>query len=71
MDDGSPLDVGSVTGRHAGIVTLRQDNAGSAMARNTGIRASRGRHLVFLDADDHLLPLALEAGLRAFDEHRE
>ena len=71
VDDGSPLDVGAVTARHQSIVTLRQANAGSAMARNTGIAASRGRYLVFLDADDHLLPPALEAGLRCFAEHPE
>jgi glycosyltransferase involved in cell wall biosynthesis len=71
VDDGSPLDVGAVTARHAAVVTLRQANAGSAAARNTGIRASRGRYFVFLDADDHLLPPALEAGLRAFAEHPE
>jgi len=33
--------------------------------------ASRGRHLVFLDADDHLLPRALEAGVAALDAHPE
>ncbi|HKI02672.1 MAG TPA: glycosyltransferase family A protein [Thermoanaerobaculia bacterium] len=74
VDDGSPLDVGSITAGHAATMTLRtlrQANAGSAMARNTGIEASRGRYLVFLDADDHLLPPALEAGLRRFDEHPE
>ena len=71
VDDGSPLDVGAITARHAGTVTLRQANGGSAVARNTGIRASRGRYFVFLDADDHLLPHALEAGLRAFAEHPE
>jgi glycosyltransferase involved in cell wall biosynthesis len=71
VDDGSPLDVGAVTARHAATVTLRQANAGSAVARNTGIEASRGQYLVFLDADDHLLPPALEAGLRCFAEHPE
>ncbi|HYH45131.1 MAG TPA: glycosyltransferase family A protein, partial [Thermoanaerobaculia bacterium] len=71
VDDGSPLDVRAVTDRHAATTTLRQVNAGSAMARNTGIQASRGRYLVFLDADDHLLPPALEAGLRCFAEHPE
>jgi glycosyltransferase involved in cell wall biosynthesis len=71
VDDGSPLDVGAIAVRHTETVTLRQSNAGSAMARNTGIRASRGRYLVFLDADDHLLPPALEAGLRCFAEHPE
>jgi len=71
VDDGSPLDVGAITARHPATLTLRQANAGSAMARNTGIEASRGRYLVFLDADDHLLPPALEAGLRCFAEHPE
>ncbi|HEX7181630.1 MAG TPA: glycosyltransferase family A protein [Thermoanaerobaculia bacterium] len=71
VDDGSPLDVGAATARHAATVTLRQANAGSAVARNTGIKASRGQYLVFLDADDHLLPPALEAGLRCFAEHPE
>jgi GT2 family glycosyltransferase len=71
VDDGSPLNVAQVTAGHAAVRTLRQANAGSAVARNTGIAASRGRHLVFLDADDHLLPSALEAGLRALAEHPE
>jgi GT2 family glycosyltransferase len=71
VDDGSPLDVGAVTAGHAGALTLRQANAGPAAARNAGIGASRGRYLVFLDADDYLLPPALGAGLRAFAEHPE
>ena len=71
VDDGSPLDVAAIAGRHAATVTLRQPNGGSAVARNTGIRASRGRYFVFLDADDHLLPPALDAGLRALGEHPE
>jgi glycosyltransferase involved in cell wall biosynthesis len=41
------------------------------MARNTGVRASRGRNFVFLDADDHLLPQALETGLRELAAHPE
>jgi cellulose synthase/poly-beta-1,6-N-acetylglucosamine synthase-like glycosyltransferase len=71
VDDGSPLDVASITGRRPATLTLRQPNAGPAVARNTGIAASRGRYLVFLDADDHLLPGALEAGLRAFAQRPE
>ncbi|MBW3628110.1 MAG: glycosyltransferase family 2 protein [Gemmatimonadetes bacterium] len=71
VDDGSPLDVAAMAAPHARAVTLRQANAGSAVARNTGIASSRGRFLVFLDADDHLLPRALEAGLNALREHPE
>ncbi|HKO50312.1 MAG TPA: glycosyltransferase family A protein [Polyangiaceae bacterium] len=71
VDDGSPLELASVVARHPRACTLRRKNAGSALARNTGIEASRGSYLVFLDADDHLLPAALERGLRAFGEHPE
>ncbi len=69
--DGSPRQVHSVATGHARTVVLRQANAGSAMARNTGIRASRGSYFVFLDADDHLLPTCLEAGLAALAAHPE
>ena len=66
VDDGSPIDVAAVVVRHPRARLLRQPNTGPAVARNLGIRESRGGHLVFLDADDHLLPGALAAGLRAF-----
>jgi glycosyltransferase involved in cell wall biosynthesis len=63
VDDGSPFDVaGRLAGRPR-VRALREENAGPAAARNTGIAHSRGRFLVFLDADDHLLPQALEVGL--------
>ena len=71
VDDGSPLPVADLTAAHRGTVLLRQKNAGSATARNTGIRASRGSYFVYLDADDHLLPHALEAGLRELKAHPE
>ena len=71
VDDGSPLDVAAVVRRHRHAVSVRQPNAGPAAARNTGIEASRGEYLVFLDADDHLLPPALEVGLAALDAHPE
>jgi glycosyltransferase involved in cell wall biosynthesis len=71
VDDGSPHDVAAVAARHARTAVLRRPNGGSALARNTGIAAARGSHFVFLDADDHLLPGALEAGLAALDAHPE
>jgi glycosyltransferase involved in cell wall biosynthesis len=71
VDDGSPLMVDSIVAGRPSTVVLRQPNGGSARARNTGIAASHGRYLIFLDADDHLLPPAVEAGLDAFTQHPE
>jgi glycosyltransferase involved in cell wall biosynthesis len=70
VDDGSPLPVERIAARPRTTV-LRQPNGGSARARNTGIAASGGQYLIFLDADDHLLPSAIEAGIAAFRDHPE
>ena len=69
VDDGSPVDVAPVAAAHPRTLTVRQANAGSAIARNTGIARSRGRYFVFLDGDDHLLPRALEVGIAALAAH--
>jgi glycosyltransferase involved in cell wall biosynthesis len=68
VDDGSPLVVQDLPQETR---IMRQENAGPAAARNAGIGESRGEYLVFLDADDHLLAPALEAGLAAFAAHPE
>jgi glycosyltransferase involved in cell wall biosynthesis len=46
---------------------LRQENKGPAAVRNLGVRESSGRFLMFLDADDRLLPGALD-GFRKYLE---
>jgi glycosyltransferase involved in cell wall biosynthesis len=73
VDDGSTDNTSEVASRYGeeGVRLIRQENRGLAGARNTGIRHSRGEFLVFLDADDRLLPDALEAGLRCFEAHPE
>jgi glycosyltransferase involved in cell wall biosynthesis len=42
--------------RRAGYYILDQANAGLAAARNNGIRAARGKHILPLDADNRLVP---------------
>jgi len=64
VDDGSNDDTAAVVAPFPGVRYVRQENQGLAAARNTGLRESRGAYLVFLDADDRLLPQALEAGMR-------
>jgi len=69
VDDGSVDDTGGVARRSEGVCYLRQDNQGTAVARNRGFRASRGQYVVFLDSDDRLLPGALAAGVAALDRN--
>lgn len=71
VDDGSIDDPASEVSRHPGVRLIRQDNQGLAAARNTGWRAARGGYVVFLDADDRLLPEALSSNLKRFDEKPE
>ncbi len=70
VDDGSNDNTVEVADRFPGVRYVRQDNAGLAAARNTGIRLARSDRLVFLDADDRLLPSALEVGLAALEACR-
>lgn len=51
-----------------GVSVLASDGTrrGPAHTRNRGIRAARGQWLLFLDADDYLLPRAVEQLLRGY-----
>ena len=71
VDDGSGDDPAGVADRFEGVKYLRQDNRGTATARNHGLRESRGRYLLFLDADDRLLPDALAIGVEALERDPE
>jgi hypothetical protein len=70
VDDGSPDNVVEVAAR-CGVRVVSQPRQGLAAARNTGIRRTNGGYLVFLDADDRLMPRAVETGLASLDAHPE
>jgi hypothetical protein len=71
IDDGSTDNTREIMGRFPATRYFRQRNAGQAVGRNTGIRRSNGDYLVFLDADDRLLPDALQVGLNDLTTHPE
>ena len=70
VDDGSTDDTAAVAERLAAadprIVALRlASNEGVSRARNRALAVARGEWLIFLEADDRLLPLAVERLLDA------
>src|SRR5215831_18229599 len=58
INDGSPDDTASVASRYC-VRYVEQKHAGLAAARNAGLQRALGEFVVFLDADDRLLPDAL------------
>lgn len=62
VDDGSTDHSAEITKDVADprIRLVSQGNGGPSKARNTGIREAKGEWILFLDADDELLPGALE-----------
>src|SRR5215203_4709811 len=71
VDDGSPDDTSEVAGRYPRVRLVRQENKGLSGARNAGLARSEGEYIVFLDADDRLLPEALETHLEHLEAHPE
>jgi glycosyltransferase involved in cell wall biosynthesis len=71
VDDGSTDDTADVVSRYRGVRLIRQDNRGLPAARNVGWRASHGQYVIFLDADDRLLPYAAAVALAALSGRAE
>lgn len=64
VDDASSDAPEAVVARFPGVTLLRQErNLGLAGARNAGLQVAKGEFVVFLDADDWLLPGAIAAGI--------
>ncbi len=73
VDDGSTDDTAKVVREcHNEAIPLTyayQQNGGLSAARNLGIRLAKAQFLLFLDADDALLPHALTAFRSVLDSH--
>jgi len=66
VDDASPDDSGRILDEYAAAdprvrVVRRTENGGPGEARNAGLAECRGEYVLFLDADDTMLPGSLEA----------
>lgn len=58
VNDGSKDETASILAdfqmKHSNLIVLTQENKGFSGARNTGIKSSRGKYLLFVDADDYI-----------------
>jgi glycosyltransferase involved in cell wall biosynthesis len=71
VDDGSTDNTSEVARRYPDVRYIYQRNRGLAAARNEGLRFTNGSLLLFLDADDRLLPHALETGADSLRDRPE
>jgi glycosyltransferase involved in cell wall biosynthesis len=63
--DGTRMSLSAI--RDVRLRVLHQENRGLAAARNTGIRAARGRYIGLLDGDDVWMPRKAELQVRALE----
>jgi glycosyltransferase involved in cell wall biosynthesis len=71
VDDGSTDDTKEVTSRYSQVKYVYQSNKGLSAARNTGVDHSSGDYILFLDADDWLLPQALSINVQYLERNSD
>ncbi len=61
VDDGSTDGTLEVISRYERIRVISQSNSGACVARNRGLKLSKGKYVKFLDSDDFLEPGVIKA----------
>lgn len=69
IDDGSHDSLDRVIADFPGVALVRQENSGLSAARNRGISETTASFLLFLDADDRLLPGAIASGVQSLNRN--
>lgn len=72
VDDGSTDETGELLAKYTNrIIYIYQKNSHISVARNNGFRASKGKYIAQLDADDLWLPEKLDKQIVEFERHPE
>lgn len=69
VDDGSTDNTKEVVKKFSAVKYFRQNNRGVGVARNLGIKKSKGKFITFLDSDDAYLPEHLEYRHKQIKKH--
>lgn len=54
--DGLSIIVSEYSQNHPNVTLIQKDNGGVSSARNLGIESASGKYIMFVDADDYLVP---------------
>ena len=71
VDDGSTDASPQIIARYPDVRSIRQPNAGVARARNQGLAVATGEFVMFLDADDWLLPGGIDRSVEELQARPE
>lgn len=73
VDDGSPDGCGAMgdayADRYPQVISLHKKNGGLSDARNFGLRHAHGDYISFVDSDDYVSSIFIEALYRAIDKY--
>ncbi len=69
IDDGSTDNTADIIAHYPQVKYTYQPNKGLPAARNAGALISKGKYVVFLDADDMLYPDAIATNTQYFKQH--